>query len=255
MENAKLNSPDQKKKSSGFKTFLSVIFFIFTLGCALALAVNLSMQGKSSALIDAYSSELGSGFTSFLSGKLCFWCMISAVVLWFGLWLCTTKRIASAIRGLGLSCAIASALVLAGELITMLLVCAFKIDSILTPFADSLPSQFGDTAGKNVIMLLSSVLIASVGIFICKLQKLPKKKKDTATQNAPVPQTVPAAAETAENTAPVFQTVPAKPVANVSVENNSDESLVSSLAGVCHMCGNKNEPNVKFCGKCGAKLI
>lgn len=245
------NTLVKKEKNSGLKTFLSVVFFILTLASALVLSLNLSMHNKDKAILDAYGTVLGGGVTDFLSGLLCFWCALSAVILWFGLWICTTKRIASAIRGLGLSCAIASAAVLICELVSMLLVCAFKMDSVLTPFADSLPSQFADTAGRNVIFLLSSTLIASVGIFICKLQKMPKKQASPAPENAPVPQTVPASAEETANTAAVSQPESSE----TPVQDTNSESLVSSLQGVCHMCGNKNEPDVKFCGKCGAKLI
>ena len=248
------NSLVKKEKNSGFKTFLSVIFFILMFCCSVLLSLNLSMHNKDKAILDAYGTVIGGGLTDFLSGNLCFWCSAAAVVLWFVLWICTTKRIASAIRGLGLSCAISAAVVLICELVSMLLVCAFKMDSVLSPIADSLPSQFADTAGRNVILLLSSTMIASVGIFICKLQRLPKKEKSehnaaTSAETAPVSETI-----------PVPETVPAGAAASDTTAEEksaaqSNDSLVNSLLGVCHMCGHRNEPNVKFCGKCGAKLI
>lgn len=266
MDNNSKNITAEKEKSSGFKTFLSVIFFILTLASALVLSLNLSMQNKDKAILDAYGTVLGGGVTDFLSGLLCFWCALSAVILWFGLWICTTKRIASAIRGLGLACAIAPAGVLIGELVSMLLVCAFKIDCALSPFADSLPSQFADTSGKNVIFLLSSAIIASVGILICKIKKMPKTIKAASQSEpnpAPVPQPVPAPAPVtaSENIVPPMQhsvtdidiDVSDKTAAPIQTEGT--DSLVNSLIGVCHMCGHRNDANVKFCGKCGAKLV
>ena len=44
-------------------------------------------------------------------------------------------------------------------------------------------------------------------------------------------------------------------VSGASEPMTDNESLIRSLAGVCHMCGKKNEAGVSFCGGCGAKLI
>lgn len=263
------------KKGGAFKTFLSVVFFILILASALVLALCMSISHKSGDILDVYSGILGNGLTDFLSGKFCFWIAISAVVLWFGLWIATTKRAASAIRGLGIGCTVAPLLVLLGELGTMLIVCTFKFNTALAPFADVLPSQFLNTSGKNCIFMLSGAIIAAIGIFICKIKKLPKNSKTAASQSettavqpendAAIPAVEPAPVAAYEN---AFSEIPSVqtsekltnidiPVSDIPVSTPDVmiENAAADLAFVCHMCGEKNEPNVKFCGKCGAKLL
>lgn len=213
-----------KSKKAG-KSFLSVLFYILILMSALVLSMCMSMRTKSGTVLSAYAEPFGEGLVSFIRGDVCFWICIAAVIVWFVLWMVTTKRFASAVRGLGVACTIAPMSMLLGELITMLLVCAFKVQTSLTPYADTLPSQFADGCGDNVIFMLSSLMIASVGVFLCKIKRLPAKEVRVS--------------------APAETSVP---------ETSEPQSLVASLQGVCHMCGKRNEPDVKFCGGCGAKL-
>ncbi|MGN0584611.1 MAG: zinc ribbon domain-containing protein [Ruminococcus sp.] len=277
MEKNTKTSAAQKKKGGGFRTFLSVVFFILILLSALVLSVCMSIRTKSSDILGVYSKIVGTGITDFLTGDICFWCAISAVVLWFGLWLLTTKRVPSAIRGLGIACSIAPMSVLSVELVIMLLVCAFKVQSSLTPFADSLPSQFVNGCGDNVIFLLSSMIIASVGILICKIIKLSKAKKadtDERTPSEPIAESVSEPAlEPVAASVPVQDNLQMNTSENENIRNididvsdnsipgnteasdDAEKSIIESLEGVCHMCGAKNEPGVKFCGSCGAKLI
>lgn len=217
-----------KTEKSAGKSFLSVLFYILILASAFVLSVCMSLRTKSGTVLAAYAEPLGEGLVDFVRGSVCFWICLAAVAVWFVLWVVTTKRFASAVRGLGIACTIAPMSVLLGELITMLLVCAFGLQMSLTPYADTLPSQFADGCGDNVIFMLSSLMIASVGVFLCKVKRLPEKKAKASVQTETA---VPAASEPAE-----------------------DKSLVASLAGVCHMCGKQNEPDVSFCGGCGAKL-
>ncbi|MDD6270117.1 MAG: zinc ribbon domain-containing protein [Oscillospiraceae bacterium] len=281
METKAKTSASQKKKGGGFKTFLSVVFFILILLSAFVLSLCMSIRTKSSEIINVYSKIAGSGITDFLAGDICFWCAISAVILWFGLWVQTTRRVPSAIRGLGIACSIAPASVLAGELVVMLLVCAFKVQNSLTPYADSLPSQFVNSCGDNVIFLLSSMIIASVGILICKIIKLLKAKKADKAETSSFEANAEPAAEPVSDPVlePVAASVPVQDnlqantsenesIRNIDIDvsdnNNSsstetsddaEKSIIKSLEGVCHLCGAKNEPGVKFCGSCGAKLI
>ncbi len=261
------------KKGDAFKTFLSVVFFILILASALALALCMSISNKSGDILGVYSGVLGDGLTDFLSGKLCFWISISAIVLWFGLWIFITKRVRSAIRGLGIGCTIAPLVVLLSELGTMLVVCTFKFNTALAPFADVLPSQFLNTSGKNCIFMLSGAIIASIGIFICKIKKLPKNSKDVLSKSETInAQMNSEAANPTAEAAPVaayenaFAEIPAVqtsdrltnidiPVSNSPISDAVIENTDTDLSCVCHMCGEKNEPNVKFCGKCGAKLL
>lgn len=256
------------KKNSVLKTFLSVIFFILILASALVLAVNMSMAGKSPDILTAYEPILGKITVTFLKGKLSFWFAISSIVLWTGLWIGTTKRVASAIRGLGTACTLAPMSIIVSELVTMLLVCVFKIDSVLTPFTSSLPSQFSRTAGNNFIFMLASAIIASIGIFICKIKKMPKRIKTTESESEskssepisePIPEPMVMTASAAVNSEPV--SINAESETNIADDNNdiasddnNNSSLVDSLVGVCHNCGAKNSPDVNFCGSCGAKL-
>ncbi len=239
-----MSNANSKEKSGAVKSFLSVVFFILIMASALVLAVCMSLRTKSGAVLGVYSGVVGEEIVNFAAGKLCFWSAFSAVVLWFGLWIITTKRIASAIRGLGIGCSIAALGVLLGELISMLLVCVFKLENGLTPYAGTLPEQFADGCGDNVIFLLASIMVASLGVFICKVKKLPKKTKTvlvSESESAPVP--VAAAVEHGSENSGVSADV-----------QETSEGLVASLAGVCHMCGKQNDPDVKYCGGCGAKL-
>lgn len=260
---SKSNNPDAaKKKGSAGKTFLSVIFYILIQACSLVLALCMELRTKSGSVLGAVDSAAGFSFTKYLTGEICFWCAIAAVIIWFVLWLITTGRIASAIRGLGVACAISAGAVLLGDITTLLLVCVFGLENALSPFADSLPSLFTDGCGDNVIFLLSSVIIASVGGFICALKKLPKKASKKSADSAPAPapaaEPVHAAAPAPQNTS--FSANSGISNIDVNVSGASEpmtdnESLIRSLAGVCHMCGKKNEAGVSFCGGCGAKLI
>lgn len=247
------NNSAPSKKSGAGKTFLSVLFYILILASAFVLAVCMNVRTKSGTVLSAYAEPLSEDIVKFAAGDVCFWLAFSAVILWFGLWIVTTKRVASAIRGLGIACTIAPLSVLLGELITMLLVCVFKLENGLTPYADSLPSQFADGCGDNVIFLLTSLMIASFGVFLCKVKNLPKKTKAVPIQQAseaPAPVTAPAASVSASesNITDIDVDVSGAP-------SEPSESLVASLAGVCHICGKKNAPDVKFCGGCGAKLM
>lgn len=272
---SKKNAPSSaadSKKGSAVKTFLSVIFFVLILISALALAVNMSMANKSPDILDAYKPMIGKITVTFLKGKVAFWCAISSIVLWTGLWIGTTKRVASAIRGLGIACTLAPMSIIVSELVTMLLVCVFKMDSVLTPFTSSLPSQFTSTAGNNFIFMFASAVIASIGIFICKIKKMPKritasesesksasKPSEPATEPVPEPVVVASAASVSSNSEPALnaETNIADNVKSDTVSKSTDDniSLVDSLVGVCHNCGAKNSPDVNFCGSCGAKLI
>lgn len=283
-----------KKKGGAGKTFLSVVFFILILACAYILAKCMSagaMNNLSAGreFLEACSVSYGKGLVNFISGALGFWCSLSAVILWFGLWITSTRRIASAIRGLGVACSVAALVQLIGQLIFMLLTCVFSMDSILLPFKEDYPGLFADTCGNNVIFALCSMMIAAFGIFICKLKKLPKKgEKNTAPAAvlasepiaapapAAAPQPVPAAAVAAPESAPVqppkmssididvAQAEPPHPLPQEESEQNltaaeetlaaQPEALIQSLAGICHMCNAKNDPNMNFCGHCGAKL-
>ncbi|MBQ8514964.1 MAG: hypothetical protein IJ496_06155 [Ruminococcus sp.] len=276
-----------KKKGGAGKTFLSVVFFILILACAYILAKCMSagaMNNLSSGreLLEACSVSYGKGLVNFISGALGFWCSLSAVILWFGLWIASTRRIASAIRGLGVACSVAALVQLIGQLIFMLLTCVFSMESILLPFKEDYPGLFADTCGNNVIFALCSMMIAAFGIFICKLKKLPKKGERTTAPgaepaSAPVPQPVPAAAVSASEAAPaqppkmssididVTHTQPAHPLPQEEPMPDPDaaaedipaaqpEELLESLAGVCHMCNARNHPDMNFCGHCGAKL-
>lgn len=265
------------KKGSTFKTFLSVIFFILIMVSALALALCISISQKSGDIINVYSGIFGNALTKFISGKLCFWIAFSAVILFWGLWICITKRIGSAIRGLGIGCTIAPLVVLLGELGTMLVVCTFKFNTSLAPFADTLPSQFLSTSGKNCIFMLSGSIISAIGIFICKIKKLPKKNKNSTIQNENDVLQSASDSDTAHTSTNIpvvayenaFSEIPAvqnsNSLTNIDIPIDNDipltdssiplENQIKDLAFTCHMCGEKNEPNVKFCGKCGAKLL
>jgi len=272
---SKKNASADTKKNSALKTFLSVIFFILILASALVLAVNMSMAGKNPDILTAYEPILGKITVTFLKGKLSFWCAISSIVLWTGLWIGTTKRVASAIRGLGTACTLAPILIIVSELVTMLCVCVFKIDSVLAPFASFMPSEFLGTSGNNFIFMLASAVIASIGIFICKIKKMPKRIKAAVSEakssepvsetisepiSEPVPEPVVMTASASVNSEPVSINAETE-TTNIDDNNNdisSDDnngSLVDSLIGVCHNCGAKNSPDVNFCGSCGAKLI
>lgn len=256
-------------KGNAFKTFLSVIFFILILISAFVLALCMSISQKDGDVLKVYSNLFGNSLTDFLGGKLCFWIAFFSVILWFALWIAATKRIGSALRGLGISCTIAPMLILIAEFGTMLVVCTFKFNTNLAPYADILPSQFINTSGKNVIFMLSGAIIAAVGIFICKIKKLPKKNKKEITQvqseaaAAMSPKDVPT-----DTYKDAFANMPeasySKQLTNIDIpvsdsgvsELNAEMRNTSNeLDSVCHMCGEKNEPNVKFCGKCGAKLL
>lgn len=242
---SKTNTPaSPKKKGSAGKTFLSIVFFILILGCGYILAQSMCLGAlgqisTGSEILEASSSSL---LTGFLAKPLGFWCAACAVGVWFLLWIITTKRIASAIRGLGVACSLAALLQIIGGLLTLLLTCVFSVDSDLLEYKKVLPFLFAETCGDVVIFALSSMLIAALGIFICKIKKLPKKSKAKAeaaafaSEEEKIPAAVGASKEQLET----------KP----AVQND----LVDDLAGVCHMCGEKNEKNVKFCGGCGAKL-
>ena len=264
---SKSNTPAApKKKGSAGKTFLSVIFYILIQACSIVLALCMELRTKSGSVLSAIDSAIGFNVMEFVTGEICFWCAFSAVILWFGLWFTTTGRIASAIRGLGTACAISAGSVLLGDIITLLMVCVFGLENALSPFADSLPSLFTDGCGDNVIFLLSSIMIASVGGFVCAIKKLPKKisKKSHNAEPAPAPAAEPTP-EPVHTSAPAPQDMPYTAntgITNidVNVSGNSaaqtdNESLIRSLAGLCHICGKKNEAGVSFCGGCGAKLI
>lgn len=169
--------------------------------------------------LSANESVLGEDLVEFLSGTLCFWLAFSAVVLWFGLYIAAVQRIPSAIKALGIGCSLAAIVVLGGELLNLLLSCAFKMNNAFASCADSLPSQFGAGCGDNVLFMLWSMIIASVGIFLRKVQKLPKTIKAESVSAKSTP-------------------------ANDSV----------AVSGECPFCGKKNPSGVKFCGGCGAKL-
>ena len=258
------NTPAAPKKKGGAgNTFLSVIFYILIQACSLVLAICLELRTKSSAVLEAIDSAVGFSFTEYTISIMCFWCAVSAVILWFGLWLLTTGRIASAIRGLGVACAISAGAVLLGDIITLLLICVFGFENALTPFADTLSSQFADGCGDNVIFLLSSIIIASVGGFICALRKLPKKSaKKTADVPAYAPVSEPVFTSAPQNSARTEMPAGNNGITNIDVNVSGkpapqadNDSLIRSLAGVCHMCGKKNDAGVSFCGGCGAKLI
>ncbi len=252
-----------KKKGSAGKTCLSILFFILILACAYILAkcmgagaMNQIAAGKN--ILGEYSSILGSGIVNFIKESIGFWCAFSAVILWFGLWIVTTRRVASAIRGLGVACSIAALAHLIGELLNLLLTCVFSTDSIMTPYKDALPGLFADTCGDNVIFALSSMIIASFGIFICKIKKMPKRMAATQTvstsasaeQTAPQPAPIAAAVHTSANDAPA---APIQEKTPAPAEAPSDESS-RDVTTICHICGTQNDAHVKFCGTCGAKL-
>ncbi|MBQ8688229.1 MAG: zinc ribbon domain-containing protein [Ruminococcus sp.] len=252
---------EPKKKGSAGKTFLSVIFFILILACAYILAKCMSMGAMNSIaagqeVLGKYADLLGGGIADFLSGALGFWCAFSSVVLWFGLWIVTTKRIATAIRGLGVACSIAALAQIAGGLLALLLICVFSVESDLSAYKDALPSLFVNTCGDTVIFALSSMLIAAFGIFVCKLRKLPKKNQAKPAESAPMsePEKTP---EPAVVSAAAPQ--PETPnITNIDIDvaepAMQPDVLSEELAGICHMCGTKNDTSVKFCGSCGAKL-
>ncbi len=203
------------KKNSAGKGLLSVLFFVLILLSSLLLALCMDIRTKGGTVLTAYGDVFGEGFTKFLSGSFCFWLAFSAVVLWFGLWIVSVKKIPSAIRGLGIACSISALVVLVGELLNLLITCVFKADNAFAGCASSLPSQFGDGCGDNVLFLLWSIIVASVGIFICKLKKLPKKTDSSGCECC-------------------------------------EEK--KSASGVCPSCGHKNPNGVSFCGKCGHKI-
>ncbi len=222
----------EKKKDSFGKTMLSVLFFTLILIFAYVLAVSITtgeMVGLPSGpeILDCCSEIIGKGSVKFLSGPFGFWCSLSAIILWFGLWIVSTKRILTAIRGLGLACAIAALVQIISSLITLLLVCVFSMDSILLPFKKILPILFTLTVGKVLIFLLSSMIIAAIAIFIIRLKKLPRKNKKNIAAEAPTSTDAAAPAPAAET---------------------------STSTGICPVCGVQNTPDMKFCGGCGAKL-
>ena len=93
---SKSNNPDAaKKKGSAGKTFLSVIFYILIQACSLVLALCMELRTKSGSVLGAVDSAAGFSFTKYLTGEICFWCAIAAVIIWFVLWLITTGRIAA----------------------------------------------------------------------------------------------------------------------------------------------------------------
>lgn len=264
-KNAATASAADPKKHSTIKTFLSVIFFILILVSALVLAINMSITDKSPDILTAYEPIIGKITVTFFKGKFSFWLAVSSIVLWTGLWIGTTKRVASAIRGLGIACTLAPMSTIVSELVTMLLVCVFKMDSVLTPFASSLPSQFTGTAGNNFIFMLASAVIASIGIFICKIKKMPKRitaPESELKSSKPVSEPVVMAASAAVNSEPALINAEPNIADNINTDtvtvgeiSDNNSSLVDSLVGVCHNCGAKNSPDVNFCGSCGAKLI
>ncbi len=270
MSNTGTSAAAEKKKGGAGKTFLSVLFFILILACASVFAVciyadamNQTAVGKN--ILSECAAVLGGNVVDFVTGSLGFWCAFSAVVLWFGLWVVTTRRIASAIRGLGIACSIAALVPLAGSLILLLLTCVFSVDSMLLSYEDALPALFVDTCGNIVIFVLSSMLIAAFGIFICKLKKLPKKSVQKAIPEAekePVP--VAAAAAVSQPASQHISTIDIdvtekpveEPVSAPEDEKGSEpDELPKEFEGICPVCGARNEPNVKFCGSCGTKLI
>ncbi len=204
---------------SGGKIFLGGLLSLLIFLSALVLAACMCLRTKGGTVLSAYESVLGEGLVGFLSGALCFWLAFSIVVLFFILYIIAVRRIPSAIKALGVGCSLAAIVVLGGELLNLLLSCTFKMDNAFAACADALPSQFGDGCGDNVLFMLWSMIIASVGIFLCKVQKLPKtiKADSVSAKSAPAKESEP-------------------------------------VSGECPFCGKDNPSGVKFCGGCGAKL-
>jgi hypothetical protein len=269
------------KRSIG-KTFLSVLFFLLILGSSGVLAVQLRLSAcVGQPVVDAI---LGSDplWYRFLTGTVGLWCTLCAVLLWFVLWMVTTKRILCALRGLGIACSIAALGELLLGVIALLLTCVFSVESKLLPYAETLPTLYTRTCGKNVIFALCSLIVASVGIFLCKVRALHRKKgehtaADVYASKAPEAEPAPASEPihaSAPEPAPEAATFSPKPEPAVDTMTAAAEKTdavtpppasaqkaetpeidLHALDGVCHNCGAKNAAGVNFCGFCGAKLL